>query len=196
MKGLVFVISGPSGSGKTSLAGALLESAKLKKILVKSVSSTTRPKRSGEKNGRDYFFLTVSQFREGLRDKKFLEWTRYLGYYYATPKDFLEKQLRRKKNIVLCLDLRGALRIKRLYPDNAVTIFIRPPSLDTLKKRIEKRCSKTLKDEVRRRLKLGREELLGLKHYDYSLVNKNFIPAVKRLERIVLKEIKNKTRGV
>jgi guanylate kinase len=196
MKGLIFVISGPSGSGKTTLAGALLKSAKLSKILVKSVSCTTRPKRPGEKERKDYFFLTPGMFWRSLKAKKFLEWTKYLGYYYATPREHVEKQLKRDKNLILCLDRRGALRIKKLYPHNALTIFIRPPSLGVLKKRIEKRCSSTKREEVRSRLELAQEELRSCEEYDYSLANENLLSAVKRLESIVLKEIKKKRSEV
>ena len=115
-KGKIFVISGPSGSGKTTLAQSLLKDRKLKKKIARSVSFTTRPKRSGEKNRKDYFFIGKNDFKEKLKSKKILEWTRYLGYYYGTAKDFFEAQLVKSKAVVLCLDLKGAARIKKLYP--------------------------------------------------------------------------------
>jgi len=185
----IFIISGPSGSGKTTLLEKLLRDSKIKEILVKSISFTTRAKRSKEKGSRDYFFITEKTFKQKLRAKKILEWTRYLGYYYATPKDFVEKQLKKGKHVVLCLDLKGALKIKRLYPKNAVTIFIVPPSIKALKCRIEGRCNKTKKEEIGKRLKLARQELRGLSKYDYYVVNKSLSKAVGDLQGIILKEI-------
>lgn len=188
MKGLIFVVSGPSGSGKTSLRDKLLCDSKLKTKLVKSVSFTTRPKRSGEKNARDYFFITEPEFRQKLKAKKILEWTRYLGYYYATAKDHVEKRLKSGRHVILCLDLKGALRIKRLYPANTRTIFILPPSIKALRERIERRCNKTDKRETSERIKLARKEVLAARVYDYSLVNKNMEQAVNKLRNIVLRE--------
>lgn len=186
---LIFVISGPSGSGKTTLLKELLKHKELKKRLIKSLSFTTRPQRQGEQNKRDYFFITKAEFKQRRQAKKILEWTRYLGYYYATPRDFLDKQLKKGKHIILCLDLKGALKIKRLYPKNTVTIFIMPPSLEALHNRIEGRCNKTKQEEIKQRLKLAREELLASRKYDYCLVNKNLSQAVKELQGIILKGI-------
>ena len=189
LRGLIFVISGPSGSGKTTLRDNLFKDRELRKRLVKSVSLTTRKKRSGERSGRDYLFITKDEFNRRLKQKKILEWTRYLGYYYATPRDFVEKQLKAGKNIALCLDLKGVVYINRLYPKNSVSIFILPPSLLALRKRIEGRCSKTKKEEIGERLKLAEKELRACAKYDYSLVNKNLTKATKELKDIVLKEL-------
>lgn len=184
----IFVISGPSGSGKTTLARRLLADTQLKKKLVKSVSLSTRPKRSQEKEGRDYFFISPQEFRRRLKEQKILEWTRYLGYYYATPRDFAEQQLQKGKSILLCLDLKGARKIKREYPEESVTIFVFPPSLEALRKRIEGRCSRTKKEEVRQRLRLAQRELLSGREYDYSLANDNLEKAIEELKGIILKE--------
>jgi guanylate kinase len=188
-KGLIFVVSGPSGSGKTTLLEKVLRDRKLKKGLIKSVSFTTRKARSQERDKRDYFFITEKEFKRKLRAKKILEWTKYLGYYYATPKDFVEKELKAGRHIILCLDLRGALKIKRLYPKNTVTIFILPPSLATLKTRIKGRCVKTKDEEIRQRLVLAREELSVCHKYDYCLVNKHLPQAIKQLRGTIIKEI-------
>lgn len=160
----------------------------LRKKLVRSISFTTRPRRSREKNGEDYFFINETEFRQKLKAKKILEWTKYLGYYYATPRDFVEEQVRKNKQIILCLDLKGAARVKRLYRKNTVTIFIMPPSLETLRKRIEGRCSRTRKEEIKQRLRLARRELLASRKYDYCLVNNSLRRAVKELQRIILRE--------
>jgi guanylate kinase len=188
-RGLIFVISGPSGSGKTTLAQNLIKSPELKERLARSISFATRPKRAGEIDGKDYFFITERQFKQRLKAKKILEWTKYLGYYYATPKDFIEKQLKNSKHITLCLDLRGALKIKRLYPKNTVMIFVIPPSLEELRKRIQKRSNQTKKTEIHQRLKLAKQELLAANRYDYRLVNKDLGQVINQLKKIILNKI-------
>lgn len=187
-RGLIFVVSGPSGSGKTTLRDELLKDGVLRKRLEKSVSFTTRPKRSGERDGREYFFITREKFLRNLEAKKILEWTKYLGYYYATSKEFVERVLKRNKSILLCLDLKGAFKIKQLYPNNTVTIFIAPPSLAALRGRIEARCNRTGREEIAKRLKLARRELLAAPRYDYCVANKNLHRAAKELKEIILKE--------
>ena len=189
-RGFIFVLSGPSGSGKTTLAKKVVASGPLKKKFVKSVSYTTRPKRPGEVSGKDYFFISENRFKQLLKAKKILEWTRYLEYYYATPKDFVDEQLCKRKNIVLCLDFKGVLRIKRLYPKNSVSIFIYPPSLDELDLRIKNRCPGS-KEERKRRLALAKDEIRCTGEYDYRLVNDKLIRATAELKGIILNVIKS-----
>lgn len=184
--GLIFVVSGPSGSGKTTLVQGVLTDKKLKNKFARSVSFTTRPKRSGEKEGRDYFFISRAEFKANLKAKKILEWTKYLGYYYGTPKNFVDRQLKRPKNLFFCIDLKGARNIKRLYPEKTATIFIRPGSLRDLPLRIRRRCQGTKEGEIKSRLKLAKKEVLAVKTFDYQLVNKNLKEALKELKRIVL----------
>jgi guanylate kinase len=188
-RGLIFIISGPSGSGKTTLARKLLASKMFQGKLVRSISFTTRPKRSGEKDKKDYFFISEERFRREQKAKKILEWTRYLGYYYATPREFIEGQLNKSRHIILCLDFKGACAVKRQYPASTVTIFVIPPSLDALLQRITARCSKTKEEEVKQRLKLAQEELSAAAKYDYCVVNKDLGLATKQLKSIILKEI-------
>ncbi len=185
----IFVISGPSGSGKTTLAEILITSKKLKNKLIRSVSVTTRPKRQEEKRGKDYFFVSQGRFKHLVRVKKILEWTRYLGYYYGTPKSLVDKYLARNLSPVLCLDVKGALRIKKIYPLNAVTIFILPPKVQDLRLRIEKR-SRLKPGEIRKRLEIARKEISLRKLYDYTIVNRDLKQASKCLRDIVLKELK------
>lgn len=191
--GLIFIVSGPSGSGKTTLADKLVRDADLRHALRRSVSVTTRPRRPGERQGRDYLFLSHRQFLRAKQAKKILEWTKYLGYYYGTPKGYAQRVLRQKKNLVLSLDLRGAARLKRLYPQNTVTIFVRPPSLGTLRSRIEKRCPGTKEEEVRGRLRLAEREMAASRSCNYSLVNRDLGKAFARLKKIVLKKINQKS---
>ncbi|MFH0912926.1 MAG: guanylate kinase [Candidatus Omnitrophota bacterium] len=193
--GLVFILSGPSGSGKTTLLKGILRRKDLKNQLARSVSLTTRPKRSGERDGRDYFFISAEQFKEARKAKKILEWTRYLGYYYATPKALIDCKLKRAKNLILCLDLKGAFVLKRRYPCNVVTIFVMPPSLDTLLGRITRRCRSTRDEEVRQRLGLAQEEVRVAARYDYCVVNKNLSEATRQLKDIILKEILHRQTG-
>lgn len=185
-QGLIFVVSGPSGSGKTTLVQGVTKDKKLKNKFARSVSLTTRPKRTGEKEGRDYFFISPAEFRVNLKAKKILEWTRYLGYYYGTPKDFVDRRLKESKNLFFCVDLKGVRNIKKLYPEKTVTIFIRPGSLRDLPLRIRRRCQATKEEEIKSRLKLAKKEILAARTFDYQLVNKNLKEALKGLKRIIL----------
>lgn len=188
--GKIFIICGPSGSGKTTLLTNLIKDKKTAKLLVKSCSITTRPRRSGEIEGRDYFFVGGAQFQRLLKAKKILEWTKYLGYYYGTPKGPLENQLKTGRNLGLCLDLKGARILKKLYPKNTVRVFVLPPSLDVLKARIKNRCRKTNKKEIARRIRLARRELLAASQFDYCILNQNLQIALKELKDILLQEIR------
>jgi guanylate kinase len=187
--GLIFIISGPSGSGKTTLAKNLLGNKTLKNKLARSISFTTRPRRSGEQDKKDYFFISEKRFKQEQKAQNLLEWTKYLGYYYATPKEFMERQLHKARHVILCLDLKGAFTIKRRYSKNTVMIFVMPPSLDTLLHRMTTRCNKTKEKEVRQRLTLAQQELAVCDRYDYCVVNKDLNQAIKELEGIILKEI-------
>lgn len=188
--GKIFVISGPSGSGKTTLLTSLIKNKQVSKLLTKSCSLTTRPKRSGEKEGKDYFFVTTSKFHSLLKAKKILEWTKYLGYYYGTPRGPLESQIQSGKCLGLCLDLKGARILKKLYPQNTVTVFVLPPSLEVLENRIQNRCSKTKNTEVAQRINLARKELLAATNFDYCIMNQNLKIALNELKDIFLKAIK------
>ncbi len=188
-RGIIFVISGPSGSGKTTLASRIAQDKKFKNKLIKSISFTTRPRRSGEKEKKDYFFIREEDFTQGLKAKKILEWTKYLGYYYGTPGDFVEKQLAKGRHVVLCLDFKGARAIRRFYPQDTVLVFVMPPSLGVLRHRIQNRCSKTKKEEIQKRIKLAEKELAVAEKYDYCLVNKELDKTVAVLKEVILREI-------
>jgi guanylate kinase len=188
-KGHIFVISGPSGSGKTTILSGILKSGVLKGKLTRSISLTTRQKRSGERQGRDYFFVSDKEFKRLRKAKKILEWTRYLGYYYATPKDFIENKLKQGKYVFLCLDLRGALKLKRVYGADCTSIFILAPSLDELHRRITSRCHLTKAEEIRGRLSLADKEVKMAGRYDFRLMNKDLQQAGNELKRIVLNKI-------
>jgi guanylate kinase len=179
------VITGPSGSGKTSLAQAVLKDRGLRRALRKSVSFTTRQRRSGEKPGKDYFFVSETEFRRALKAKKILEWTEYLGYYYGTEKSFVDEQLQASRSLLLCIDIKGARRIRSLYPRNSVLIFVVPPSIKELERRIFSRCPGTCPKEVARRIARAREEIKEAGWFDYRIVNRDFKLALGRLKKII-----------
>lgn len=188
-RGLIFVISGPSGSGKTTLAAALVNDKGLAPRLAKSISATTRPKRTGEREGRDYFFLDRKEFLRRLSRKKILEWTKYLGYYYGTPAEFVENKLARGKSVVFCLDFKGVCQLKKLYPTDVRTIFVIPPSLTELKQRIVKRSPGVGRKEIEGRLRLAGGELSLAESYDYRVINTKFSQALKDLKKIIKIEL-------
>jgi guanylate kinase len=183
--GMLFVITGPSGSGKTTLAQALLKDRVLRRKVSRSVSFTTRPKRPNERQGKDYFFISEKEFARSRSAKKILEWTRYLGYYYGTEKSFVDAELEAGRSLLLCIDVKGARRIRSLYPDNSALIFVMPPSMKELERRIDTRCPGTCPKEIRRRLRRANAEIKEARWFDYRLVNKDFSRAVKKLKKII-----------
>lgn len=185
----IFIICGPSGSGKTTLLAKLIRDDAFKGTLIKSVSLTTRPKRHAERQGKDYFFVSEEDFKKRLKGKKILEWTRYLGYHYGTPREFVDKYLRRGVNIGVCLDIKGARALKRIYPRQAVTIFVLPPSIETLKDRINGRCRRTDQTELNKRLMLARREMAECGRFDYCILNKELTQAIQRLKAIISGEL-------
>lgn len=186
-RGKIIIISGPSGSGKTTLHKKLLASRALRSKLVKSISAATRPRRLGEKNGRDYLFLTLKNFLDKIRRGYFLEWQKVFDHYYGTPRNYVEKLLKAGRDVLLCIDVKGAAVVRQAYPE-AITIFIKAPSAAILKKRLMTRGSENTAD-VRLRLKRARQELLEAKNYQYVIVNDNLERSLKELEAAVCLEI-------
>ncbi|MFA5320058.1 MAG: guanylate kinase [Candidatus Omnitrophota bacterium] len=196
-QGFIFILSGPSGSGKTTLAQLLLsQRGTFKDRLVKSVSLTTRRPRSAERPGKDYFFVGKDDFLKLLRDKKILEWTKYLEYYYGTPKEFVESCLDSGKYLLMCLDHKGAMRVKKAYPGRSVSIFLKPPSLRILEQRIRGRCSRTCEEEIKKRLMKAKRELRLCGKYDYCMVNGDLGHAIRDLKKIIRQSVTHKTGKV
>lgn len=179
-KGLIIVISAPSGCGKTTLCQKLLRS---QPNLVRSISATTRPPRPGEKQGIDYFFISKRDFFALRRKKAFLEWARVFGQYYGTPRSFINQTLLKGKDVLLSIDVQGAAKVRRIYPEG-IYIFILPPSIKTLEERLKRRNLDSRK-EIERRVKLARYEIAHHPFYNYSLVNDNLSRAVKKLKAII-----------
>jgi len=189
--GKVFVVSAPSGSGKTTLCRGLLKAGA---GLYPSVSATTRPKRPGEINGKDYYFMSKADFQRWIKQDKFLEWTRTYGWYYGTPKKFVGELLKKGHDVLLSIDVKGAMKIKRLYP-GSVMIFIKPPSLRELKERLKGRKSDDTK-EIKKRLRIVNKEMAFAGRYDYIVVNDSITKAVDALKAIVVAERRRiKRRG-
>jgi len=191
-KGLIFVVSAPSATGKTTVIKRFLE--KHNRDFVISVSATTRSPRKGEKDGKDYFFISREKFREYIKKGKFLECARVLDNYYGTLKETVVEPVNRGKNVIMDVDVRGARSIKRKIK-GSVTIFLVPPSFRELKNRLKKRKTETKKD-MKQRLELAKKELKEKDKYDYIVINReigeavNYMECVFKLEQFKKYEIK------
>ncbi len=179
-KGLIFIISAPSGTGKTTVIKKFLKHHKHDFVL--SVSVTTRCPRKNEKNGRDYYFISLKKFKEHIKKRKFLEYAKVLDNYYGTLKETVFKAIKKGLNVIMDIDVQGAAKIKRQIKDS-ITIFLKPPSLKELKKRLLKRKTES-KQEALKRLNLAKKELKEQGKYDYILTNKNINDVVKILDAI------------
>ena len=182
-RGILFIISAPSGSGKTTLCTRLVESVD---SLYRSISMTTRPPRPGEKDGMDYIFIEKPEFIKRQKRKEFLEWARVFGEYYATPKKHILHMLKRGSDVLLSIDVQGAMKIKRLKLD-AVYIFILPPSLAMLRERLINRSTDS-KESIRKRLNIARKEVACSQRYNYVIVNNRLEPALNNLRAIIIAE--------
>lgn len=190
MKGKLIVISAPSGAGKTTIA------RKLQKININwdfSVSCTTRPKRKDEVNFKDYEFISENEFKRRINKKELLEYENIHGYFYGTLIERIQQSLNENKTVIVEVDVNGGLAIKLKYPDNAVSIFIHPPSINILKERLIKRGSDSL-NNINKRLKRANMEINKSNSFDIQVVNIDIDNAVneidKKLSIIINKEIK------
>ncbi|MDO5014872.1 MAG: guanylate kinase [Clostridia bacterium] len=166
MKGFPLIISGPSGSGKDTLINELV---KKDLGIITSTSYTTRKARKGETNGQDYFFVDEKSFRKAIDNDEMIEYVKYENNYYGTPKCFVDEKIKEGKIVILKIDVVGADRIRKLYNDS-VSIFIMPPSLETLKERLVNRNTEK-KDEIILRLEIAKKEILKSSDFDYIIVN-------------------------
>ncbi len=182
-KSVLVVISGPSGVGKTTIIKALLSR---RKDVIFSVSCTTRPKRPGEVHGRDYFFITEEEFQSMVERGEFLEWAQVHGYLYGTPRRFVEKALREGKSVLLDIDVQGAMKVMETFKDG-VFIFIAPPSLEALEKRLRKRSTES-EESIRRRLEDAKWELKHIDRFQYLIVNEELDTAIYELDSIITAE--------
>lgn len=190
MEGLLFVLSGPSGVGKNTV---------LKKVLAKrtdltySISATTRPPRGQEVDGVDYYFLSKEQFWAECQNNGFLEWAEIYGHYYGTPKKQVLALLQKGQHVILDVDIQGAAQIRQNYA-NAVLIFLHPPSITELTRRLRERKTED-EDAIKKRLAYLEKELAAVTSYDYVVVNDQLEEACRRVEAIINAEEVKVTRG-
>tara|TARA_Y100000992_G_scaffold267588_1_gene206226 strand:- start:37 stop:612 length:576 start_codon:yes stop_codon:yes gene_type:complete len=187
MKNLV-IITAPSGSGKTTLCKQILKKEDRVKF---SISHTSRKMRQNEKNGIDYYFVTNEEFLDGIDKDEFIEWNYHFDCYYGTSKSQIKKSIDKKIPILLELDVKGALAIQKLYPNQTVSIFIEPPSINDLKIRLKKRGSDSDKI-IAKRLQRIDFELSHKSNFDFTVVNDKLDVATNQ----ILEIIKNETKGV
>ena len=190
MKNLI-IISAPSGAGKTTLCRAL---QKEMNDIQWSISYTTRMKRKMEKNGTDYYFISISEFQSLIKNNSLAEWERVHGHYYGTEKRTLEIAISKNKILLLEMDVEGAISIKRLYPKNTFSIFISPPSINHLRERLLKRGSESLK-RIETRLNRFKKEMDYKSKFDHIMINDEFDLAKEELIKIVNKLKKGVSDG-
>lgn len=179
-KGILIIFSGPSGSGKGTVLSKLLEKRNDVKL---SVSMTTREKRDGEIDGVHYYYVTRDYFEKKIADNKMLEYAEYADNLYGTPKDPVDEMLKTGLAVILEIEVQGAEKIRKLYPD-AVSIFLAPPSTSVLEERLRGRKTED-EETVNHRLVIAREEIRRAVEYDYFVVNDTVENAVNGIETII-----------
>ena len=183
MSGKLFVISGPSGVGKSTVVKEVMRRSE---NLNFSISATTRPQRPGEIDGRNYFFMTRCEFEQMIAEEKLLEYTEYVGNYYGTPESQVDSALAQNSDILLDVEVNGALNVKRRRPD-AVLIFMLAPSFSEIEKRLNGRGD-TAPELIKKRLDQARWEYTMADQYDYLVVNDNVNKAVEEILSIMTAE--------
>lgn len=179
-KGILVVISGFSGAGKGTLMRALLEKYDNYSL---SVSATTRQPRAGEVDGREYFFVSQEHFKSMVESDALIEYAQYVNHYYGTPRDYVEKQLSQGRDVILEIEIQGALKVKKKFPD-ALLLFVMPPSAEELKRRLVNRGTESL-EVIQARLKRAAEEAVGIEAYDYIIINDVIDTCAEELHQLI-----------
>lgn len=180
-KGILIVVSGFSGVGKGTLMKQLVHSYDNYAL---SVSMTTRQPRPGESDGKEYFFVSREVFEKTIAENGLIEYANYCGNYYGTPKEYVEKQLEKGKDVILEIEIQGALKVREQFP-TALLLFVMPPSAQELKKRLEGRGTET-EEVIAKRLKRATEEAEGIENYDFIVINDKLEECVKEMHGLIL----------
>jgi guanylate kinase len=184
-KGKLIVFSAPSGSGKTTLVRYLLQQPELN--LAFSVSATSRPPREGEINGKDYYFISLKEFKQHIKNGDFLEWEEvYRDNFYGTLKSEIERLWAQGKNVIFDIDVVGGLRIKKKFPKETLAVFVKPPSVDELKIRLKKRKTES-DDKINMRIAKASVEMATAPQFDYIIENDNLDKALTEAKDLVYK---------
>ena len=179
-QGILAVVSGFSGAGKGTLMKELL---KRYDNYALSVSATTRQPREGEKDGEDYFFVNREYFQQMIEEGRLVEYAQYVNHYYGTPRDYVEKKMAEGKDVILEIEIQGALKVKKRFPD-ALLIFVKPPSAGELRRRLVGRGTETI-EVINARLRRAAEEASGMEAYDYLLINDEIDACVEQMHQLI-----------
>ena len=191
-KGKLIVISAPSGTGKSTIIGELMKDSEL--MLEFSISATTRPPRGNEQHGVEYYFLTLDDFKQRISNDEFAEYHEvYEGRFYGTLKSEIRRITDKGHNVVLDLDVLGGIDVKKIYGKKALAVFIKPPSIETLRQRLLSRGTDSIED-INNRVARAEYELSLADQYDYCVVNDILDDAVAQTREIITKFIKPKTQ--
>lgn len=190
-KGILVVVSGFSGAGKGTVMKALIGRYDNYAL---SVSATTRAPREGEQEGREYFFRTKEEFEKMIADDALIEYARYVENYYGTPKAYVEEQLALGKDVILEIEIQGALQIKKRYPDTLL-LFIAPPDAQTLRERLIGRGTESM-EVIEERLSRAVEEAEGIENYDYYIVNDDLDACVEEVHELIQGEHRRVARNM
>ena len=180
-KGILIVVSGFSGAGKGTLMKELL--TRYPDTYALSISATTRAPREGEVDGREYFFVSKDEFEKMIAKDKLIEYAKYVENYYGTPRDYVENKLEEGRDVILEIEIQGALNIKKLFPDTLL-LFVTPPNAEELKKRLVGRGTETM-DVIESRMNRACEEAQGMENYDYLIVNDSLDRCVEEMHAII-----------
>ena len=190
-KGILIVVSGFSGAGKGTLMKALL--ACYEEYYALSISATTRQPRTGETDGREYFFKTKEEFEKMIAKGELIEYARYVENYYGTPRAYVEKQLNTGRDVILEIEIQGALKVKKAFPETLL-LFVTPPTAAELKNRLVGRGTETM-EVIESRMKRAVEEAEGMDRYDYLIVNDELEACVEEMHAIIQAEHRRSFRN-
>ena len=179
-QGILAVVSGFSGAGKGTLMKELL---KRYDNYALSISATTRSPREGEADGREYFFISQERFQQMIEEDRLIEYAQYVNHYYGTPKDYVMQQMAQGKDVILEIEIQGALKVKKRFPD-VLLLFVTPPSAEELCRRLVGRGTETI-EVINARLRRAAEEASGMEAYDYLLINDEIDRCVEEMHNLI-----------